>query len=100
MNTCKCWTAAIIVVVLLPNVAASADPATKAYERGKACVGKKDFDAAIVAFTEAIRLDPKFAEAYYERGNVYYNTGERDKAIADFTDAIRLNPKHSEAYCG
>ena len=63
MNTFKCWVAVLIAVLLLPNVAASADAAKEAYEKGKGCLEKKDFDAAIAAFTEAIRLDPKFADA-------------------------------------
>ena len=58
MNTCKSWTAVLIAVSLLPNVAASADAAKEAYEKGKASLDKREYDAAITAFTEAIRLDP------------------------------------------
>ena len=32
MTTCKCWAAVLIAVLLLPNVAASADAAKEAYE--------------------------------------------------------------------
>ena len=56
--------------------------------------GKKgDHDKAIADFTEAIRLNPKDAEAYYSRGGAYGEKGDYDKAIADFTEAIRLNPQ-------
>ena len=48
---------------------------------------------AIADYTEAIRLNPKFAEAYCKRGYAYGNKGVYDKAIADCTKAIRLNPK-------
>ena len=41
MNTCKCWASVLIVVLLLPNVAASADAAMEAYEKGAACLRKR-----------------------------------------------------------
>ena len=59
---------------------------------------RANYDKAIADYTEAIRLDPKFAEAYYNRGVAYENKGEYDKAIADYTEAIRLDPKYAEAY--
>ena len=49
-------------------------------------------------FTEAIRLNPKDADAYCNRGGAYANTGELDKAIADCNQAIRLKPEFAEAY--
>ena len=56
--------------------------------------GKKgDFDKAIADYTEAIRLDPKYAEAYYNRGCSYGKKGDHDKAITDYTAAIQINPK-------
>ena len=61
--------------------------------RGNAYQAKGDYDRAIADYTEAIRLDPKFADAYYERGAAYSAKGDYDRAIADYTEAIRLNPK-------
>jgi len=58
------------------------------------------YDKAIAHFTEAIRLDPKSADAYINRGSAYGKKGESDKAIADFTEAIRLAPRFFQAYCG
>jgi hypothetical protein len=52
MKTCKCRTAVLLALLLLPNVAASADAAKEACEKGKACLEKKEYDAAITAFTE------------------------------------------------
>ena len=59
---------------------------------------KGDHDKAIADFTEAIRLNPKLAQAYYNRGMIYRKKGDHDKAIADFTEAIRLNPKDATPY--
>ena len=46
------------------DVSANADAVAEACKKGKACLEKKDFDAAIAAYTEAIRLDPKLANAF------------------------------------
>jgi lipoprotein NlpI len=66
--------------------------------RGIAYDEKKDFDRAIADFTEAIRLDPKYAAAYDNRGNAYNAKGDFDRAIPDYTEAIRLDPKNAFAY--
>ena len=55
-------------------------------------------DRAIADYTEAIRLDPKYANAYSNRGVAYSDKGDKDRAIADFTEAIRLDPKYADAY--
>jgi tetratricopeptide (TPR) repeat protein len=90
MNQCSWW-AALVGLLLLPGVAISADPAKEALAKGKACVEKKDYDAAIAAFTEAIRLDPKCAEAYCRRGWTYTRKNDLARALADCSEAIRLD---------
>ena len=45
--------------------------AEEANERGFSHAEKGDHDKAIADFTEAIRLDPKDADAYYYRGFSY-----------------------------
>ena len=57
-----------------------------------------EFDKAIADCTEAIRLDPEYANAYSNRGIAYAKNREFDKAIADCTKAIYLDPKYAEAY--
>jgi tetratricopeptide (TPR) repeat protein len=51
---------------------------------------------AIKNYNQAIRLDPKFAEAYLKRGLYYSTYGvdvDKKKAIEDFDQAMRLDPK-------
>jgi tetratricopeptide (TPR) repeat protein len=40
--------------------------------------------------TEAIRLNPQYADAYYNRGNSYFNLKKYDLAIADAQQAANL----------
>ena len=54
---------------------------------------KGDFDKAIADFTDAIRLDPKYAAAYYGRACVYSKKGEKAKAEQDFQQARKLGYK-------
>ena len=73
--------------------------AEKAYDRAIDWLEKADFEKALEAFGEAIRLDPGLTEAYVSRGWVHQELGKLDKAIADYDRAIRLDPENAEAFC-
>jgi len=69
--------------------------------RANAYFRKGDADHALADYNEAIRLDPKLADAYNGRGNVYHDLKrDLDRALADYDEAIRLNPKLAYAYNG
>src|SRR5262249_55078260 len=59
---------------------------------------KKDYDAAIAEYKEAIRLDPNYAAAHYNLGNALYAQNKRDEAIAAYRKAIELDPKSAPAH--
>lgn len=59
---------------------------------------KKDFDAAISDYTQAIVLDPKLPAAYLGRGMAFSQKKENDKALADLNRAIDLDPKLAHAW--
>ena len=73
--------------------------AVDAYKRGITFRYRRDYEMAILEFTEAIRLKPNYAEAYYERGLTYYFTSRYNLAIPDLTQAISINPSNAEWYC-
>jgi len=56
------------------------------------------FDEAIAALEEAIRLDPDYALAHYYLGRVYYLQDQLDQAAAAFEKAIQIDPEMAEAY--
>ncbi len=104
MNPTKCFWTLLIAVCLLADVSAGADssastaPAADAYQKGNALLAKRDYDAAIASFTEAMRIDPKDANAYSSRGIAYEGKGDMDKALADYSEAIRIDPKSALAF--
>jgi protein O-mannosyl-transferase len=53
---------------------------------------------AIEDFNEAIRLNPRYADALFNRGNVYASIGQYEQAVADYNEVIRLNPDYTDAY--
>jgi tetratricopeptide (TPR) repeat protein len=83
---------------LASSMTADAQSAAKAFEKGKSSLDQKDFRSAISAFSDAIRLDPRHAEAYYLRALTYAKSGRPSKAIADANEAVRLNPKYELAF--
>ncbi len=68
--------------------------------RGTAYMSKGDHDHAIQDFSDAIRLDPRFALAYNNRGAAWVDKKDYDRAIPDYNEAIRLNPKIAAAFYG
>jgi tetratricopeptide (TPR) repeat protein len=66
--------------------------------RGDAYVGRRDFNDALAAYSEAIQLDPKYTPAYSGRGNLYRAHGDLEPAMADANRAIALDPKFADAY--
>jgi tetratricopeptide (TPR) repeat protein len=57
---------------------------------------------AIQAFTQAIRLNPRYEIAYFMRANTYNQLQEYRLALADWNQSIAIDPQFAEAYnnCG
>ena len=74
------------------------DRSTIHNNRGVAYRAQGDLAHAITDSSEAIRLNPQYADAYYNRGTAYHDQGDLARAIADYNEAIRLNPQDALAY--
>ena len=94
---------------LLVAVTAACSEDVNPNDQGMLFFEQGDYQKAIEAFDEAIRLNPQDAEAYYHRGvaqnslpqpQMRVSSGGQSRyqsAIKDFDAAIRLNPQ-SDAY--
>lgn len=68
----------------------ASDLALAHLKRGNAYGATGKLDLAIADFTEAIRLDAKFFEAYANRGMTYAKQRRFKRAIADYNQALKL----------
>ncbi len=68
--------------------------------RGAEALDGKDLLAAIELFSQAIHVDPNFAEAYNQRAIAYYLLEEYEKSVADCRRAILRMPCHFGAWSG
>lgn len=66
--------------------------------RGNAYDDQDQPDLALKDFDEAIRLDPRLAEAYYNRAFVLYRLGRVQEALADLDKVVQLAPNLPSAY--
>lgn len=73
-------------------------PVKQYYTSGVSLMLTKKYAKAISDFEQAIREEPKFAEAYFYIGYCYDELGEHQKAVDAFKKAIQLKPDFIEAY--
>ena len=60
--------------------------------RGLAREANGGVKGAMADYGEAIRLDPRSANARLFRSSLFQNAGDHDRAIADLSEAIRIDP--------
>jgi tetratricopeptide (TPR) repeat protein len=59
---------------------------------------EEDFNEAIKALKEIVKIRPKFALAYQALGNAYLNHSNADEALANFNKAKECDPKEPANY--
>lgn len=67
-------------------------------EQGLKHLEKSEFDKAIEAFSEAIRLEPNQFMPYFHRAVARYKKGDQEGAIQDYSEVTKLFPTHVPAY--
>ncbi len=74
------------------------------YDLGVRYLSEGDYEQAIIAFTAAIEIDPKRAEAYLGRADAYIGSGETEEnlaaARADYETVLTLDESCTEAWLG
>ncbi|MCX6249943.1 MAG: tetratricopeptide repeat protein [Bacteroidetes bacterium] len=60
----------------------------------------KDFSKAIQFFSDAIRIDPAYAEAWYNRGLAYEHSNNLEKAYNDYQKTLQVKTNYTKAIEG
>ncbi len=72
--------------------------AIELFEKGEKALANKEYFKAQAHYTEALRLDPKYADAYHSRAIAREYLGESAKALTDFNIYCDLRPEDSEGH--
>ena len=72
--------------------------ANKLYKKGLLSAKNENYKEAFDYFTDAIKLNPNFAEAYLKRAIVRYKAKIYQNLWSDYDMAIKLKPDYGEAY--
>ena len=68
------------------------------FYRGNEKYLMRNYEDAIRAYNEAIRLQPDFANAYVNRGLAKEKLGQHEAAITDYSSAIKIDQELAGAY--
>ena len=85
---------------LLWSTHPSDEKLTSMLDEGSRLVQDQKLLRAISVFTEAIELDPSWAEAWNKRATVLYMVGEFQKSQNDIDKALELEKRHFGALAG
>ena len=73
---------------------------TSILDEGSRLIQDQELNRAIDVFTEAIELDPSWAEAWNKRATVFYMVGEFQKSQNDIDKVLELEERHFGALAG
>lgn len=65
--------------------------------RGSLHVSLKEYDAGIADLTQAVTLNPRFADGYKYRAQAYGKTKQYELAIADYDQVLQISPIDRQA---
>lgn len=87
----------ILILAACQTMPTGPGAASDYYQRGRSALIAENFSAAIENFQEAVRLDPRYGEAFYGLGQAYEATGRKQLALKAYLDAIAVQPSLGKA---
>lgn len=99
-----CYMLAVLLASTLIACAQKADTWREQYDLGVRYLRDGNYEEAVIAFTAAIEIDPKRAEAYVGRGDAYIGSGGTEEnlamALRDYEKALEIDERNVAAYLG
>ena len=91
---------AIALLYCQPGLAAEKPTAHDWFQMGMEYERAGVYEESVKMYTEAIKFDRYYGEAYFRRGKALMavNKSNLTEALQDFNKAIELDPKNAEAY--
>lgn len=87
-----------VTVVISVNVNHSVDNLQVQLDLGNKYASELDYENAIIAYEEALEIDPYCLDAYLGLSGAYQALGQEDKAIAIMEQAKELLPENVDIY--
>lgn len=94
----KKWRFLLTALMMLAAIACDPNKRKQAYlESGEKYLKQRQYQAAVIQFRNAIKIDPDLAEARYQIAQAYLHLGNLQGAYANLQVATRLNPNNADA---
>lgn len=99
MNRCKAiLTLAVMAPLILNACAGNPEKAKLSYlEKGKAYMNKGAYSSAAIEFRNALKIDPKYTEAYVQLAQADLRLGDGSGAFNSLQSAIEIDPNRMDA---
>jgi len=68
------------------------------FDEGRSLTSRRKYEEALIAYEQAIRLDPNDGIVYNHKGAVLYKLQRYEEAFSTIEQAVRLDPNDALAY--
>jgi tetratricopeptide (TPR) repeat protein len=70
----------------------------KYFESGQKYYAQAKYNEARIQYSNAVQVDPRFADAHYELGRTFLRLGNGGRAYQEFTRTVEVNPADYRAH--
>ena len=93
-----CVLAFLLVCLQTGSASDSSSPAEQYYQQGVQSLRQEQWKAAVSSFQQALKLDPRRADAENGLGAALGKLGDQQGSQAAFRRAIEIDPGYAEAH--
>lgn len=97
MKRMAAWVLVLAMLLALAGCS-QAERWQKQYDLGMRYLSEQNWEEAVLAFGEAIRIDPNRPEAYLGRGDACFQAGRLQEAEADYRAVLEQNDQQEDVW--